>query len=459
MLFRAGDPVHLAEVISSLHAQPSLAARMGEAGRTLVRDKYTPERHFLELTRLYGQMAEPRKYRVVNQNVEAKTRPLHVAFIGGRGLISKYSGIETYYEEVGQRLVAMGNNVTVYCRKHFTPEREEHHGMRLVRLPTIRSKHFETAVHTLLSTVHAMFSKCDLVHYQALGPALFSFLPRLFGKKTIVTIQGLDWKRKKWGRCAAAVLRLGEWAAVKFPDATMAVSLTLQQHYQSRYGAETTYVPNGTTIRRRCQPSRLKGWGLNSGNYILFLGRFSPEKNCHLLIEAYKKVATPVKLVLAGGSSYTDEYATQLRNHGDDRIVLLDWVSGEALDELLTHAMLFVLPSDLEGLSLALLDAMGAGVCVLASDIPENVEVVEGAGFTFQHGDVNDLQHMLELLISDPDMRQMAVLAAEQRIREGYLWPRVAKEVEGVYRTLLEPGKKVILAARGKNIEVRNRAA
>ncbi len=460
LLFRPGDIDHLVEVISFLDQRPGLAAQMGEAGRILVRQQYTAERHYLDLTRLYERMTL-RQRRSAVEVAPVKAVPLNIAFIGGRGVMSKYSGIETYYEEVGQQLATMGHKVTVYCRTYFTPAQREHLGMRLVRLPTVRSKHFETAVHTLLSTAHAMFSKCDIVHYHALGPALFSFFPRLVGKKTIVTVQGLDWKRKKWGRFAAAVLRLGERAAVLLPDATMVVSGTLRQHYQSQYGAQTIYVPNGTRMRERRPSPRLKEWGIEAGNYILFLGRLSPEKNCHLLIEAYKKIATPVKLVLAGGSSYTEEYATQLRNHGDDRIRLLDWTSGKALEELLTNAMLFVLPSDIEGMSLALLDAMGAGVCVLASDIPENVEVVEGAGFTFQRGDVGDLQRMLALLISDPEMREVAVHAARERVRNGHLWPKIAVQIEKVYRRVLAPRVGVDAAATGDAAEVgtRERAA
>ena len=132
---------------------------------------------------------------------ERNARGLRVAFIGGRGVISKYSGIETYYEEVGQTAGAgMGHEVTIYCRNHFTPAVAEHNGMRLVRLPTIRSKHLETVIHTLLSTAHALTQRYDVVHYHALGPALFSFLPRWFGTKTAVTVQGLDWQRKKWGQ-------------------------------------------------------------------------------------------------------------------------------------------------------------------------------------------------------------------------------------------------------------------
>jgi glycosyltransferase involved in cell wall biosynthesis len=220
----------------------------------------------------------------------------------------------------------------------------------------------------------------------------------------------------------------------------MSVSRTLHEHYRSRYQAETTYVPNGTTLRHRHPPWRLKTWGLESGRYILFLGRFSPEKNCGLLIEAYKKLDTTVKLVLAGGSSHTDEYAKRLREHGDDRICMLDWVSGDALEELLTNAMIFVLPSDIEGLSLALLDAMGAGVCVLASNIPENREVVEDAGFTFQRGDAADLQRMLGLLISNEPLRKMAEGTARQRIREGFLWPEIVEQIEQVYRKTLGLG-------------------
>jgi glycosyltransferase involved in cell wall biosynthesis len=479
-LFRPGDIDHLAEVISFLDQRPELAVRMGDAGRALVEQRYTPEQHYVELMRLYeGMESSRRRPRIedvptkkpgeavsgtsgaqagdrtgsftaalqallhTNRGFLTDTMPrpaMRISFIGGRGVVSKYSGIETYYEEVGQRLASLGHEVTIYCRSYFTPRQREHHGMRLIRLPTVRSKHLETITHTFLSTIHAVFSNCDIVHYHALGPALFSFVPRMFGKKTVVTVQGLDWKRKKWGRLAGAILRLGERAAIQFPDATMSVSRTLQEHYRARFQAETIYVPNGTVLRNRHPAIRLKTWKLEPGRYILFLGRFSPEKNCELLIEAYKKLDTSVRLVLAGGSSHTDEYADKLRNHGDKRICMLDWVSGEALEELLTNAMIFVLPSDIEGLSLALLDAMGAGVCVLASDIPENCEVVEDAGFTFRRGDVDDLRGQLGLLISNEPLRKMAEGAARQRISEGFLWPQIVEQIEHVYWKTLGRG-------------------
>jgi len=443
-LFPVGDVEQLAQVISFLYDRPELATRMGRAGFARVEERHAPEAHYEAMLKLYRNMAAVPSSRC-GQAVPSKPR-VRVAFIGGRGVISKYSGIEAYYEEAGKRLAQLGHEVTVYCRNYFTPPQPEHQGMRIVRLPTIRSKHLETAIHTLLSTIHAAFSPFDIVHYHTLGPALFSFFPRWFGKKTVVTVQGLDWKRKKWGRCASAVLRLGERAAIRFPNATMVVSRTLQEHFAGRYGAPTSYIPNGATLYPHGEAHHLSQWGLEQGKYILFLGRFSPEKNCHLLIEAYERVHTDVKLVMAGGSSHTGQYVQELRTHASERILLLDWVSGEMLAELLTHATLFVLPSDLEGLSLALLDAMGAGLCVLASDIPENRELVESAGFTFKPGNVADLERMIRLLLSDAQVRAQAGRSAQEKIRAHYQWPEITVALEKVYFSLMRwtPPRPVI---------------
>jgi glycosyltransferase involved in cell wall biosynthesis len=475
LLYRTGDVPQLAAALAFLSSRPKLASEMGLAGRDMLQRNHTPEAHYAALINLYERLAKDdrnpsRASRAPSQKmafcrtetsgprftassfvplhriglaqvprpssmptIELPKPALRIAFIGGRGVISKYSGIETYYEEAGKRLVDRGHQVTAYCRTYFTPSVAEHNGIRVVRLPTIRSKHLETLVHTFLSTLHVLVQPCDIVHYHALGPALFSFIPRLAGKKTVVTVQGLDWQRKKWGRLASAVLRIGEYAAVSLPTQTIVVSRTLRKHYWDRYHAETRYVPNGGLLRQRRAPDKILQWGLQPQRYILFLGRFSPEKGCHLLLEAYEHLNTDIKLVLAGASSFCQEYSRELRTYAGERIKMLDWVSGETLDELLTNAMLFVLPSDLEGLSLALLDAMGAGLCVLASDIPENREAVEGAGFTFRRGDPADLAERLRFLIANPAVREAAGAAAQQRIREQYQWSEIAGQVEQNY--------------------------
>jgi glycosyltransferase involved in cell wall biosynthesis len=476
LLYKVGDVHQLAAALKFLSAQPSLADKMGHAGRELVRQRYTPEAHYKALIDLYERLvgrrvrASPESeaprpgmdsattrtalpptggsgFFPIHRLASASTAPdaggisspafhkprLRVAFIGGRGLISKYSGIETYYEEVGSRLAGMGHEITAYCRNHFTPRIAEYHGIRVVRLPTIRSKHLETWLHTLLSTLHVFVQPCDVVHYHALGPALFSFIPRLAGKKTVVTVQGLDWQRKKWGRLSSAVLRLGERAAVSLPTSTMVVSRTLRQHYWNGYSTNTHYVPNGGMLRERRFPDKIRQWGLESDRYILYLGRFSPEKGCHVLVEAYEALNTKIKLVMAGPSSYSCDYSRQLRTHASEQIKILEPVSGETLDELLTNAMLFVLPSDLEGLSLALLDAMGAGLCVLTSDVAENREAVEDAGFTFRRGDIADLAERLRFLLANPAVRGAAGAAAKRRVREQYQWSDIAREIERTY--------------------------
>ncbi|MBS1852373.1 MAG: glycosyltransferase family 4 protein [Acidobacteria bacterium] len=436
LLFPAGDIGKLTEAISLLAEHPETARQMGLAGRHLVATRHAPADHLLHLTELYESLCRP-------GHGAGPDPPLRVAFLGGRGVIGKYSGIETCYEETGSRLAARGHDITVYCRTYFTPPQKSYRGMRLVRLPTLRSKHLETFLHTLLGSLHAMFGRYDIVHYQALGPALFSFLPRLAGKRTVVTIQGLDWQRRKWGRFAAWVLRGGERAAITFPHGTIVVSRTLQDYFQRRHGAATTYVPNGTSLLQKLPTHHLQAWGLRSGEYILYLGRFSPEKNCHLLVHAYQKLDTPMKLVLAGGASYSKAYMEDLRRQQSERVVLLDWITGEPLQELLAHAALFVLPSDLEGLSLALLDAMAAGLCVLASDTPENLEAMGNAGFWFHHGNEDDLRGMLNWLLANQELRQQAGERARGRVQQHYLWEHVTQALEGLYREILAgPGTR-----------------
>jgi glycosyltransferase involved in cell wall biosynthesis len=480
ILYRVGDDGALADAIWFLADNLELAERMGRAGWERARDNHRREDHYRKLLGIYTKLCSPasapkperdisapavqpvlRGIAAMDSALQTAVRPalavvtpeclapsepvskLRIAFIGGRGVVGKYSGIEAYYEEVGRRLAARGHEVTVYCRNHFTPPGDSHLGMKTVRLPTIRSKHLETIIHTALSTMHVLRQHCDIVHYHALGPALFSRIPRLFGKKTVVTVQGLDWQRKKWGRIASAVLRAGEWASAALPDQTMVVSRTLQNYYREAYDVETCYIPNGGTPRARQPERRLNEWGIEPGKYILFLGRMSPEKGCHVLIEAYKQLRTDVKLVLAGPASYCDNYSRGIRDHASEHIKVLNFVSGRDLDELLTNAVLFVLPSDLEGLSLALLDAMAAGLCVVASDVPENCEAVADAGFTFRRGDSQDLAERLDFLLANPSVRAAAGKAARRRAQQFYSWDTIAGEIEQAYLELIHGRSEV----------------
>jgi glycosyltransferase involved in cell wall biosynthesis len=431
LLYEPGNVEEMVRAIAFLYKSPRLCSRLGLAGRELVLKNHAPDQHGEVMCSLYQRVIASTRASGGPVEAERDHPNLRIAFIGGRGVISKYSGIEAYYEEAGERLAARGHYVTVYCRNYFTPDINQYRGMRLLRLPTIRSKHFETLIHTALSTAHAITQDYDVIHYHALGPALFAFVPRLFGVKTAVTVQGLDGQRKKWGRVAAAVLGIGERAAIRCADSTMVVSQALHEHYRRRYAEKPVYVANGAKVREKADQTRLAGWGLTPEGYVLFLGRFSPEKNCHLLVQAFEAADLPAHLVLAGGG--TDAYSKELATHASDKIRMLSYVSGAELDELLTNAMLFVLPSDLEGLSLALLEAMGAGLCVLASDIPENRELVDGVGFTFRAGDVGNLEEMLRVLIASPSVRAEAGRKARQRVLACYDWDEISEKIEEEY--------------------------
>jgi glycosyltransferase involved in cell wall biosynthesis len=435
ILYRTGDVGQVAAAMKLLAQKPEMSREMGKNGFKLVRDQYSPEHHFDALTRIYESLTRRMPQISVAPD---RLRPLRIAFIGGRGIIGEYSGVESVYEKAGEALAARGCEITAYCRTYFTPDRKKYAGIRIVRLPTIRTKHLETFVHSLLSTVHACtvhacFRSYDIVHYHTLGPSLFSFLPRVLGKKTVVTVQGLDWQRKKWSWFARLVLKGAEWTSAHFPNRTIVVSRTLERYYRQRYGHEVSYIPNGTQLVTRTAGLHLAQFDLEPDNYVLFLGRFSPEKNLDLLVEAFEDVDTSMKLVLAGGSSHTDEYVARLRSHQSDRIKLLDWLSGDTLQEVLTNAALFVLPSDMEGLSLALLDAMAAGLCVMATDIPENREAIGDAGFTFKAGNALDLRRMLTTLLADPSLRRRTGERARARVREQFLWDRVADDLQRIY--------------------------
>ena len=279
LLYTEGNREEFAHSIEFLFDRPDLIKLMGDAGRNRVKAQHDPEQHVDKMLEIYRRLLQPQNIVTVPKlPPDHRRRGVRVAFIGGRGVAAKYSGIESYYEQAGHELARLGHDVTVYCRTYFTPPMTMHNGMRVKRLPTIRSKHLETAIHTLLSTVHAMISGYDVVHYHCLGPALFSFLPRLTGKKTIVTVQGLDWQRGKWGWVASRVLRWGERAAIAAPNATMVVSRTLQNHYRRNYDRDTIYIPNGATMAPRRPHQHLIAWCLEPDKYVLYLGRFSPRK-------------------------------------------------------------------------------------------------------------------------------------------------------------------------------------
>lgn len=365
-------------------------------------------------------------------------RGLKVAFIGGRGVVGTYSGIETYYEEVGARLAQRGHQVTAYCRRYFTPQIADYRGIRIRRLPCLRTKHLETLSHSLLATLACLAQDFDIVQYHAVGSAPLAALPRLFGRATVVSVRGLDWRRAKWGGVARLALRAGEWASARFPSATVVVSQTLQRHYAEVHRRDASFIPNAVVLAPKRQPDRIRRFGLEEDGFLLFAGRISPEKGVHTLIEALRPLPRRLKLVLAGGSSYSEAYIEELRGRAWPEVLFLGSVDHATMEELYSACYAYVLPSAMEGLSISLLEALSFGCCIVTTDIPENREVVGNAGLTFSAGDVAALRAILAGLLDDPGQVERYRAHARRHALSQPDWDEVAARTESFYLGLLE---------------------
>lgn len=367
----------------------------------------------------------------------AASKPLRIAYIGARGVGSTYSGIESYYEEVGSRLAARGHEVTAYCRNYFTPDVPELRGVRVKRLPCLQTKHLETLSHSLLATADSLFRPYDIVQFHAIGSSPLALVPRLFGKTTVVSVRGLDWQRGKWGTFARNALRFGEWASARSPSATAVVSEELKIHYQKAHDCNAVCIPNAIVPTTRREPKAILEKGLVPGEFVLFAGRLSPEKGIDTLLEAFRGIPRSKTLAIAGGGSYSDDYIQQIHEMGWDEVNFLGNVPREVMDELYSHCLAFVLPSLMEGLSIALLEALSFGCCIITTAIPENLEVVGDAALSFEPGDVEGLRTALDQVLANPNLVTHYREKAAKRAAGMPGWDEVAERTERFYLELL----------------------
>jgi glycosyltransferase involved in cell wall biosynthesis len=371
---------------------------------------------------------------------------VRIAFIGTRGVPATFGGIEHHVEEIGSRLASRGHDVTVYCRANYVPDgQREYKGMRIVRLRTVSSKRLDAIVHSALSTVRALGQGYDVVHFHALGPGVMTPLTRYGSRARVVqTVHGLDDERAKWGSGARALLRGGGWLSSRVPDATVVVSRTLSDHYLTKYGRPTTYIPNGVVRPSNAPAPReiTTRFGLHGGDYALFVGRLVPEKAPDVLLRAFRQVPGDVRLVIAGGSSFTDRYTESLAALAaeDKRVVLPGYVYGETLAELYANAAAFALPSSLEGLPLTLLEAASYGAPIVASAIGPHVEIVgaDGAGHRLvPPGDEAALAAALEETVAGGAGVESGAAELRDRVLDEYSWDRAVDATEALYRRLV----------------------
>ena len=373
-----------------------------------------------------------------------KGRPLRVAMIGHKRIPSREGGVEIVVDELSTRMVKLGCEVDAYNRygkhtagKRFDERRGKYYnGIRLITIPTPKSSSLNAIVYSFLAALRSLFGGYDVIHFHAEGPCTMLCIPKIFGIHTVATIHGLDWQRSKWGNFASKVLKSGERMAAKHADEVIVLSQNMQVYFREVYQRETHFIPNGINCPEIRANSLIKEtYGLEKDGYLLFLARIVPEKGLHYLIEAFGQVKTSKKLVIAGGSSHSHEYMDKIRSMAaqDNRIIMTDFVHGQCLEELYSNAYLFVLPSDVEGMALGLLEAMSFGNCCVVSDIEENKEVVEEHAVTFQKGNVQDLKEKLQQLIDSPEEVLKYKKTSQEFICEKYNWDSVVNETLTLY--------------------------
>jgi glycosyltransferase involved in cell wall biosynthesis len=387
---------------------------------------------------------------------------MRIAFIGQKGIPAIAGGVEKHVEKLASRLAAQGHEVTVYVRSHYTsPTLTSFEGVRLVHVPSINTKHLDAITHTFCATLHALFAPYDIIHFQSIGPSIFAFLPRFLKPKTrvVATFHSRDYTHKKWGFFARAFLHVAEYVTCHVPERTIVSSETLIDYTRESYGRDVTFIPSGAEIAYEESTEALSHLGLRPKRYILAVHRLVPHKGTHYLIKAFKeledtnKLPNNFKLVIVGAHANTEEYESFLKllARGRNNIMLVGEQTGLVLETLYSHAYLYVQPSEQEGLSLALLEAMGHGLLPVVSDIPSHKEAVANTGAFFPVKDIDGLKKELAYFMNRGD--EVAVLgqAAQERVREHYSWDAIAKKTAEVYsdvsRTHL---KENYVNARGK---------
>lgn len=373
--------------------------------------------------------------------------------IGQKGIPCRFGGIERHVEELAKGLVAEGHDIFVYARKEYTPRQlKEFEGVRIIHMPSLRTKHLDTITYTLAATIHALFQGYEVVHYHGVGPSLLSFIPRILKPKlkVVATVHCLDRLVSKWGLFAKCMLGVGEWTACTFPHKTITVSRSLQDYIQSRFGKNTVCISNGISAQIENKDSTRmlqEKFGLEPGKYILNVSRFIPSKNVDMLIRAWKKTRSihNKKLVLVGDSSMgSHEYKAKLiklADHDDD-ILFLGWQEIKELQLLYKGAYVYVHPSSAEGLSTTILEAFSEGALVLMADIAGNREISSDRRFFFEDGDLESLEESLIRVIETKKETQEAVSEMQKHVIATYGWPILISQLIEFYSYCISDTKK-----------------
>ncbi|MBA4390992.1 MAG: glycosyl transferase family 1 [Syntrophus sp. (in: bacteria)] len=369
---------------------------------------------------------------------ENSRRRMRIAIVGSRGIPGNYGGFETFAERLGLGLIELGQEVTVYCPAgSSTTDEREYHGIRRILIPNIPLKSFDKISSSLLSCFHAALSGCDIILLLGVAPAILAWLPRLTGKKLVVNIDGLEWKRKKWGKFASRYLKLSERLAVLFCHRTIADSEVIRRYVQNEYSKDSVYIAYGADPGVFEDEAVLERYGLKKHGYFLQVCRLEPENNSDIVIREYMQLKTEMPLVIVGDAPYSDNYKLALREMADERVKFLGAVFGENYNVLRSNSFCYIHAHEVGGTNPSLLEALAAGNCVVALDVTYNLEVIKDAGLSFSK-EPGSLLAVFERLLTDPQLIRELRLRATERIREHYTWDKVISQYEGLFAQLLE---------------------
>ncbi|MDD5527469.1 MAG: glycosyltransferase family 4 protein [Patescibacteria group bacterium] len=378
---------------------------------------------------------------------------MRIAIIGQKGIPSVSGGVEKHVEDLSVRLVKAGHEVFVYTRPSYTDKNlAEFKGVKLISLPSIATKRLDAITHTFRACLDVAKRDVDVIHFHSIGPSSLIWLVKMLkpGVPVVATFHSQCYKHQKWGIFAKAYLKFGEFVACRWADKTITVSKNLKEYAAKKYGRVPEYIPNGVEAAKKTAANEIKYLGLKKDSYILAVGRIVKHKGLQYLIKAFKNVKTDKKLVIVGGSAHTDKFVKELKEMaaGDERIVFTGPQSGSIIGELFANAYLFVQPSESEGLSIALLEAMAAGTATLVSDIPENREAISYTGYTFRSKNVPDLIGKLNGLLRNPQIvREMGEMQRKRALSE-YNWEGIVEKIQKIYQHLSAQKKLVKVPVR-----------
>jgi len=369
---------------------------------------------------------------------------MKIIYIAIKG-IEKIGGIETYTFEAGRRLAAMGHEIIIYTLKNEHHTKTYHYeGMTIIPLSAFRNSSLAKLFLVIHASLHQYsIRNVDVVHYHAIGPSLFCFIPRLIGRKTVVQSHGHEWQRSSWGWLATKFFQFAEKYSFVFANQITSVSRELKEDYEKKYDREVHYIPNGVNPAKPLEANLIKEFGVVENNYILFLGRISREKGIHYLIEAYLQLKTSMQLVIVGEQREGDKYFAELKElaNGNPSILFTGIATGDLWREWYSNAGIFVLPSEIEGLPTSLLEAMSFSRCCLVSDIAANCEALGDTGAIFKNANIGSLHNELKELIDIPEQRDEMGQSAKIRTDTTYDWDSISKELEKFYLDLSDKHK------------------